>query len=177
MVTSPAAARRRWSPPPTDVTVSWVAFGNAHVKDGYLRLGQVQFFGNQFTLQGVRDGCPAVAAQTEFELATELTDEAVEWCFSRIESQSYVLARVEMTGERAQLPLAGTCAPIEWARQFVSGLVEAAGFRLGGTKWLLLDGGCYFTADGIGGGSSGFDDPVRRKALQSFRPPTSEHTE
>jgi hypothetical protein len=54
--------------------------------------------------------------------------------------------------------------------------VEAAGFRVGGTRWQLLDGGCYFTAEGGGRGSAGFEDPDRQKALQSFRSPTNEPT-
>ena len=87
-----------------------------------------------------------------------------------------MLARVELSGPRAQLPAAGTRLPIEWARQFVGGIVEAAGFLyLGGTKWILLDGGCYFTAQGDGRGT-GFQDPLHAKALRSFRPPTTEHT-
>lgn len=163
--------------PPTDVVAAWVAFGNAHLNDGYLRVGQVQFFDKRFTPQELRDGCPALAAHDEFDPATELTDEVIRWSFERIQAQSYVLARVEMAGARAQLPASGTGPPISWARQFVSGVVEAAGFRLGGTKWILLEGGCYFTADGGGRGSAGFVDPVHRGALQSFRPPMNEPTQ
>jgi hypothetical protein len=161
--------------PPSDVVVAWVAFGNAHLSDGYRRVGQVQFFGDQLTLQDIRYGAPALA-RPEFERAAELTDEAIEWHFSRVEADHYVLARVELASPRAQTPAAGTGPPIAWARQFVSGVVEAAGFRLGGTDWLLLDGGCYFLADGAHAGSAWFGDPIRRKALESFRPPVNEPT-
>ncbi len=162
--------------PASGVSVAWAAFGNAHLAHGYLRVGQVQFFSDQFAPREIRDGCPALLAEPDFEAADELTDEAIEWHFADVQSQSYVLARVEMDGPRAQSPPGGTDPPIAWARRYVSGLVEAAGFRLGGTKWLLLDGGSYFTDCGDRGGSMGFGDPVRRRALESFSPPTAEPT-
>jgi hypothetical protein len=160
---------------PSDAAVVWVAFGNAHLEEEFRRVGQVQFFGDQLTLQDIRDGAPALA-RPEFEQATELTDEAIEWHFSDIDAQYYVFARVELAGSRAQLPPGGTGPPIAWARQFVSGVVEAAGFRIGGTDWLLLDGGCCFFSDDSRSGSAGFTDPIARKALESFRPAVHEPT-
>jgi hypothetical protein len=163
------------SAPSEDVMVAWVAFGDAPLQGRYRRVGQVQFFGDEVSLQDVRYGADALA-RPEFERAAELTDEAIEWHFSRIEAQHYVLARVEFAGSRAQLPLAGTGPPIAWASRLAAGVVEAAGFRLGGTGWILLDGGCYFLLDGSHAGSAGFGDPVRRRGLENFRAPIYEPT-
>jgi hypothetical protein len=47
----PTGREAAMSDPPTDVVVVWVAFGNAHLRDAYRRVGQVQFFGDQLKLQ------------------------------------------------------------------------------------------------------------------------------
>jgi hypothetical protein len=162
--------------PPGNVEVAWVAFGNAHIRDGYRRVGQVQFFDKRYTPQDIRDGCTALRERPEFDPAPELTDEVIEWHFHEVEAEHYVLARVEMAGPRAKLPTAGTGRPIAWARRLVSEIVEAAGFLIGGTGWVLLDGGSIFTASGDRAGTLGFADPAVHKARKQFKVPRNELT-
>jgi hypothetical protein len=173
-----AAKRVVAEPPPDDVVVAWVAIGNAHLPYGYVRVGQVQFFTGQLRLAEIRDGCPALNTP-EFEPAVELSDRVIDLYFSEIEAEHYLLARVELAGPRAHTPPRGRRSPpVEWARRLVEDIVESASFRQQGTDWVVLEGGCYFTADGNDGGTAGFDDPVRRaeraRATSPYIEPTGE---
>jgi hypothetical protein len=164
------------SAPPDNVRVVWVAFGNAELPQGYQRLGQAQFFRDQLTPENIRDGCPALHTP-EFERADELDDTVINTHLRSVNAKRYVLARVEITGPRAHAPAAGRGKPpIEWARDYASGLVEAAAFRSYGTDWVLLDGGFYVTEGGEAAGSTSFEDPRRRQALETFRAPIYEPT-
>lgn len=163
------------SEPPRNVVSVWVGFGNADLDVPCRRVGQIQFFNSRLTLENIRDGCPALDSP-DFEPAKELTDEAIHSFFQDIEAAEYVLARVELIGPRARAPATGRSRePIEWARDLASAVVEAATVRRGGSRWILLDGGCYFTAAGESGGSR-FGDPVRSEALTKFIPPLNEPT-
>lgn len=173
-----AGKRAAAEPPPKDVVAAWVAIGNAHLARGYLRVGQVQFFTGQLGLRDIRDGCPALDT-SEFERAMELSDHTIDLLFSDIEAENHVLARVELTGPRAKAPPEGRrLPPVEWARKLVEDIIESASFRQQGTDWVVLEGGCYFTAGGNDGGTAGFDDPVRRaeraRAASPYIEPTGE---
>ena len=136
--------------PPDDATVAWVVFANADLRTGTVRVGPVQFFNGWLELSDIRDGLPALNSP-DFEPATELTDEAIESYFDKIVAEPIVYARVELAGERAKVPATRrSIPPLEWARHIAFDLVEAVGFRHGGSEWVLLDGGCYFTARGGG---------------------------
>ena len=161
---------------PTDLVSVWVVFGNASLDAPMRRIGQIQFFNHQLTLQNIRDGCPALSSP-DFERAHELSEDDIKSYFSEIPSEYFVYARVELSGARAKSPIRGPSQPpIEWGRHLAAAAVEAAAVRFGGTKWELLEGGCYFTADGTSGGTLGFDDPARVKAMKDFTPPPHERT-
>ena len=153
------------APPPDNATVAWVVFTNAHLGKGMVRVGAIQFFSGWLAPKDLRDGCPAVNSP-DFEPATELTEAAIEWIFlDQTEAEHVVYARVELAGERAKVPPMGRrLPPLEWARQLASDVVEAVGFRHGGTHWVLLDGGCYFTPRG---GSFSRPSLPERRALAS----------
>ncbi|HVC08009.1 MAG TPA: hypothetical protein VND98_10550 [Solirubrobacterales bacterium] len=161
---------------PDDITVVWVAFGNAHLDRPFRRIGQIQFFADELDLQEIRDGCPALNDQ-EFEAATELSDSAISMHFKSTDAEHAVFARVELASPRAKAPPQGRSRqPIEWGRDLASATVEAAAFRYGGSAWTLLEGGCYFTASGTSGGSTGFDDPFRMEIIRNFKAPINELT-
>jgi hypothetical protein len=160
-------------PPFLDADVTWVAFGNAHLRQGYRRLGPIQFFDKRFSYDDLRNGCPELSAFDEFEPAPELTKEALDWHFARIDTSDYVLARVELTGPRA-VP-AGREHPIDRGRRLAAGVVEAAGFLTGGTGWVLMDGGSAFGNDRRAG-SMGFADPAKLAHRRTVQFPSSELT-
>jgi hypothetical protein len=153
--------------------VAWVAFGNAHLRQGFQRLGPIQFFDQRFTNEQIRDGCPELDAHSGFDPAPELTDEVLGWHFARIQAEHYVLARVELTGPRAAP--SGTDHPVRRARELVSAVVESAGFLTGGSEWVLLDGGSAFGGEHRAG-SAGFDDPEKVHRQRTLEHPTHEMT-
>jgi hypothetical protein len=161
-----------------DATVVWLAFGNADLDRGYCKVGQIQFITHRLDLEHIRDGCPALNAP-EFEPASELTEDALAMFPDVKDEEHFVRVRVELTGPRAYQPRHGRgLPPIEWAREYVRGVVEAAAFPAGGTEWELLDGGYVFTASGGHGGSAWFRAPDRERERffgSPFDEPTSEH--
>jgi hypothetical protein len=146
-------------PPLDDATVAWVAFGNADLGRAIVRVGQVRFFDGRIGLKTLKAQCTH-NANDDFAPFDELTDQLIDADFNDVEADHVVFARVELAGDRAKSPPDGRrVPPVSWARELASNLVEAAGFRHGGTEWVLLYGGRYFTARGTDGGSVGFADP------------------
>jgi hypothetical protein len=153
--------------------VVWVAFGNAHLRRGFQRLGPIQFFDKRMSVADLRDGSAELDAFDDFERAPELTDDLVERMFFKVDADAYVLARVELTGSRA--PVAPLDHPIRRVRQVAGTVVEAAGFLEGGSQWVLMDGGAAF-GHGEYIGNLTFQDPaiVARRATAAH--PTHELT-
>jgi hypothetical protein len=163
-------------PPPEDATVAWVAFGNADLGRAVLRVGQVRFFNGRYGLKALRDQCNK-PGHSEFSPIDELTDHRVDFYLSDVEAEHVVYARVELAGELAKQPPGGRrVPPVTWARQLASDLVEAAGFRYGGTEWIALNGGFYVTGRDTDGGSAGFDDPRRQAEQERALDPRFEPT-
>lgn len=163
-------------PPVDDATVAWVAFGNADLRRAVLRVGQVRFFNGQYGLETLRDQCTK-EGDPEFAPIDELENHHLDTYFSEVEAEHVVFARVELANVRAKQPSASRrLPPVSWARELASDLVEAAGFRYGGTEWVLLNGGCYFTARGTDGGTMGFKDPQRQAERARATDPRFEAT-
>lgn len=163
-------------PPLDDATVAWVAFGNADLGRAIVRVGQVRFFDNRVGLKNLKAQCTH-GEDHEFAPVDELTDHVIDMYFKRVEAEHVVFARVELAGARAKRPPDGRrVPPVAWARELASNLVEAAGFRHGGTEWVLLEGGCYFTARGTDAGSSGLHDPRLQAERASANNPRYEPT-
>ena len=98
------------SEPRDDIVAVWLAFGNADLHKGFQRIGPIQFFNRGLTPRDIRDGRLALNT-SEFEPATELTDDGIDFWLRNIPSEYYVLARVEMSGSRAQQPPNGSDSP------------------------------------------------------------------
>jgi hypothetical protein len=146
-----------------EAVVAWVVLANASLGKPVRRVGQVRFFDGGPGLHAVRKWCDQEGHEL-LEPLPELTDEALDMHFTSLPGEHLVFARVELAGPRAKRPEGGYRVPqLEWARTFVADLIEAAGFRFGGTEWTLLDGGCTFLADGGDGDSITFGDPVDRE--------------
>lgn len=162
--------------PLDDATVAWVAFGNADLGRAIIRVGQVRFFDGRIGLKNLKAQCIR-SEDHDFAPFDELTDEVIGDYFQDVEAENVVFARVELAGDRARSPADGRrVPPVAWARELASALVEAAGFRHGGTEWVLLRGGCYFTARGTNGGSSGFADPRLQAEREQANDPRFEPT-
>jgi hypothetical protein len=156
--------------PPTRVAqVAWFIFANADIPDGYLRVGQVQFFSHRLWPEAVTSR-EFMARIPEAEFPAELDEHALEQIKPNDDAEHHVYARVELTGPRAQgtrNPWAHERPPQGWARELVSAIVEAATFRLGGSAWKLLSGVAVYAGTvsdesgtfGNWGGSFGFVDP------------------
>lgn len=168
-----AIRERLMEPSFSAANVAWVAFGNARLRQGFQRSGPIQFFDQRFTYGQLRDGCPELDEHPEFEAAPELTDEVLEWHFSRVAAEHYVLARVELRGPRAAP--SGNGHPVRRARELAGAVVESAGFLTGGSEWMLLDGGSAF-GGGHRAGSAGFDDPEKVHRQRSLKHPMHELT-
>ena len=151
----------------------WLAFGNAHLRRGFQRLGPIQFFDKRMSVSDLRNGSAELDAFDDFECAPELSDDLLERMFFKVDADAYVLARVELTGSRA--PVAPLDHPIRRARQVAGTVVEAAGFLQGGSQWVLMDGGAAF-GHGEHIGNLNFQDPavVARRATAAH--PTHELT-
>jgi hypothetical protein len=163
-------------PPLDDATVAWVAFGNADLGRAISRVGQVRFFNGLPGLKILKAQCNR-GENDDFAPFDELTDELIDLYFTEVEAEHVVFARVELVSERAKTPPGGRqVPPVAWASELASNLVEAAGFRHGGTEWVLLTGGCYFTADGNHGGTSGLADPRRQTEREAANSPHYEPT-
>lgn len=146
-------------PPRDDAAVVWLVFANADLRSPMVRVGPVQFFNGWLDLNDLPEGRLAVD-NPDFEPASELTERAIEW-LNDIESEPIVYARVELGGKRAKRPPTGRrVPPMQWARQLAADLVDAVAFRHGGTEWVLLDRGYYFTAGGSGWSSPSWSGPV-----------------
>jgi hypothetical protein len=167
------AQQRLRQAPFVGAEVVWVAFGNAHLRRGFQRLGPIQFFDKRMSVTDLRDGSAELDAFDDFERAPELTDDLLERMFFKVDADAYVLARVELTGSRA--PLAPLDHPVRRARQVAGTVVEAAGFLQGGSHWVLMDGGAAF-GHGDYVGNLNFRDPavVARRAREAH--PTHELT-
>jgi hypothetical protein len=157
-------------PPRRSAKVAWFIFSNADISGEYLRVGQVQFFSHRLWPECVvrRDVIERYGSDVEFP--AELDDFALEHLSPTDESESHVYARVELSGPRAEPdrnPVAHSRQPQAWARELVSGIVDAGTFRIGGTSWRLLDGvRVYHGPDAEDSrlswdGTLGFDDPDR----------------
>jgi hypothetical protein len=174
-------------PTSTSAQVVWFVFADADLPDGFLRVGQVQFFSHRLWPDAARD--PAFMSRVEHgQLPTELDNDAVEHEFPvHDSSDALVYARVELTGpmaEGARNPWAHGRPPDEWARELVAALVEAGTFRVGGSAWRLLDGcavyhGTITDSSGTFGNWSSrspFTDPEVFRRNRTFRHPLREGT-
>lgn len=169
-----AEAREQLCRPPfLGAEVVWLAFGNAHLRQGYQRLGPIQFFDMRFSLRDLRVGSPELETSDGFERAPELTDALAEKLFFKVHAEAHVLARVELSGLRA-VP-APLDHPVERARQLAAAVVEAAGFLNGGSEWVLLEGGAAF-GNGDYMGTLNFQDPVELARRAATTHPTHELT-
>src|SRR5579875_1587262 len=160
-------------PPFLGAEIVWLAFGNAHLRQGYQRLGAIQFFDMRFSLADLRNGSAELDAFDDFEKAPELTDELVHKMFFEVHAEAHVLARVELTGPHG-LP-APLDRPIRRARQLAHSVVEAAGFLNGGSQWELLEGGAAF-GGGKYMGTLNFRDPSELARRAATTHPTHELT-
>lgn len=170
-------------PPVSTAAVAWFVFADADLADGFLRVGQIQFFSSRLwpdaaTSRQFLEGVP------DSELPEELDDEALEhWFKVRDNSEALVYARVELDGPRAEparTPEAHRRPAGAWARELVTAVVEAGSFRIGGTRWRLLEGESVFHRRGETGkswsGTGEFQDPRIREEIRRFRNPLTERT-
>jgi hypothetical protein len=173
-------------PPARSAQVAWFIFANADIPDGYLRVGQVQFFSHRLWPEAVTDR-DFVSRLVNAEFPAELDEDALTWLTPRDGAEAHVYARVELSGPRAEdgrNPYFQGEPPEQWARDLVSGIVAAGTFRVGGSAWKLLSGAALYhgeTRDRSGShanwsGSLSFDDPERLEAVRSARHPLHEGT-
>jgi len=130
-------------PPRRSAKVAWFIFSNADIGSEYLRVGQVQFFSHRLWPECVlkREFMERYGEDNEFP--AELDEFALKYISPGDQGESHVYARVELTGSRAEgahNPVAHSRQPQAWARELVSGIVDAGTFMIGGTSWRLLDG-------------------------------------
>jgi hypothetical protein len=127
-------------PPADDALVAWVAFGNASIDPAVLRVGQVRFFDGRTSLKALRDQLKRIEDPL-YAPIDELSDHVLDTYFRDVEAEHVVYARVELAGDRAREPTeARRRPPVAWVRSYASDLVEAAGFRYGGTQWVFANG-------------------------------------
>jgi hypothetical protein len=159
--------------------VAWFVFANADLANGYLRVGQVQFFSSRLWPAGVTSP-DFLAAFPDSEHPEELDDYALDqWFQVDDSSEALVYARVELDGLRAEpsrTPRAQLRPAGDWARDLVAAVVEAGSFRIGGTHWRLLAGQSLFHADGSWSGSGDFQDPRVHEEIRRFQHPLTERT-
>jgi hypothetical protein len=174
------------SPPARSAQVAWFIFANADIPDGYLRVGQVQFFSHRLWPEAVTDR-DFVSRLVNGEFPAELDEDALTWLTPRDGADAHVYARVELSGPRAEdgrNPYFQGEPPEQWARDLVSGIVAAGTFRVGGSAWKLLSGAALYHGeirDRSGShanwsGSQSFDDPERLETVRSARHPLHEGT-
>jgi hypothetical protein len=173
-------------PPSRAAQVAWFIFANADIPDGYLRVGQVQFFSHRLWPEAVTNR-DFMAQFPDAEFPAELDEHALEMLTPSDGAEAHVYARVELTGPRAagaRSPWADGRPPGPWARELVSAIVEAATFRMGGSNWKLLSGTLIYAGQisdtsgtfGNWGGSFGFTDPAVYEANRRFVAPLREGT-
>ncbi|MEJ7567756.1 MAG: hypothetical protein WKF41_05770 [Gaiellaceae bacterium] len=155
-------------PPSRGAQVAWFIFADADIPNGYLRVGQVQFFSHRLWPEAVMSQ-EYMARIPEADLPFELDEFSIVQIKPNDDAEHHVYARVELTGPRAQgtrNPWAHGRAPQAWARELVSAIVDAGTFRIGGSAWKLLAGVAVYAgtvSDASGtfgnwGGSFGFVD-------------------
>ncbi|MGA9762024.1 MAG: hypothetical protein WBQ14_06355 [Gaiellaceae bacterium] len=161
--------------------VAWFVFGYADLPDGYLRVGQVQFFSSRLWPDSVRDR-EFINRLPDAEYPEEITDDVVEQTLAikpEFAPPKLVYARVELQGPRAsgnRNPWAHGLPPLIWAREHVQSLVQAATFKQGGSTWRLLEGGAVYTDRGGWSGSWPIHDPERFNPQRDARDPLHEGT-
>jgi len=127
-------------PPRESANVAWFIFADADLPDTYLRVGQVQFFSHRLWPEAVTSQ-EFFATRPGSEFPAELDEHALRLLEPSESAEAYVYARVELKGPRAageRNPWAHARPPKDWARELVSGIVDAGTFRVGGTTWKLL---------------------------------------
>jgi hypothetical protein len=161
--------------------VAWFAFGYADLPDGYLRIGQVQFFSSRLWPEAVRSR-EFISGFADAEYPEEITDHVVGHELKidpDFTPPKLVYARVELQSPRAtgeKNPWAHAQPPFIWAREYVHSLVQAATFRQGGSTWRLLDGGAMYHEHGSWSGSWPIHDPERFNPERDARDPLREGT-
>jgi hypothetical protein len=173
---------RLTSPTSETAKVAWFAFAHAHIPRGHLRLGQVQFFSHDIWPHLARSEAHLLRQYPAAEFPAELDDRMTSYMSTgrpdatpeeqrdAVSEEHRVLARVELTGDRAagdRNPWAHRVPPDRWARDLVVSIVEAASFGWGGSAWKLLEGCAVYHGDLTVGresdpnwsGSLGFHDP------------------
>lgn len=161
-------------PPTANVTAVWVAFDNAHVSEGSLHRGPVQFFDSGRWPDAARNTDPATGKLW----APELDDATIAKLRTPTVNGHFVWCRVTVSGPGAIVPHADVprVPAHERARELACAVVEAATFQLGGSKWRLQAGALLVLSDGSTEMHDHFEDPVRRRAARQFRSPTSDPT-
>jgi hypothetical protein len=127
--------------------IAWFIFSNADIKGEYLRVGQVQFFSHRLWPECVTKREVIERYGGDVEFPEELDEYALERLSPNDNSPSHVYARVELCGPRAEPnrnPAAHARQPQAWARELVSGIVDAGTFRIGGSSWRLLEGAMIY---------------------------------
>jgi hypothetical protein len=159
--------------PARTAEAAWFVFAHADVRDGYLRVGQVQFFSHRLWPDAVRDRS-FLAKHSGSVFPAELDDDAININLKvSAEIEHLVFARVELTGPNAsgqRNPWAQGQPPLEWARALVTSIVDAATFRRGGSAWLLLEGGMLYHSFDDWGGTAPFTDPDLMPDVRRLRP-------
>lgn len=108
----------------------WLGFSNAMLRDGYLKVGDVEFFGHQGWPDAARAGWPTGSSARQEELG----DPHGEMFFSSLPDPPFVLVRVDLGHG-----VIGDA--IRKARVVVADLVRAA---RPGTEWRLMRGAGVF---------------------------------
>jgi hypothetical protein len=173
-------------PPARSAQVAWFIFANADIPDGYLRVGQVQFFSHRLWPEAVTDR-DFVSRLADADFPAELDDNALRDLTPRDGADAHMYARVELSGPRAEdsrNPYYHGQPPEQWARDLVSGIVAAGTFRVGGSAWKLLAGAALYHGDlrntsgshGNWSGSRPFDDADTLEAARTVRHPLLEGT-
>jgi hypothetical protein len=127
-------------------SIVWLAYLNADMQKGFMRVGPVQFFTHRLTLEDIRDGCPALNSP-EFERPEELADPFANDLFEAL-PEPYVLVRVAL--EPGRIPDIG-----KHARDLVAGLVDVVNPS---SEWVLSTGAAMHSSGGWWGTYS-FRDP------------------
>jgi hypothetical protein len=173
-------------PPARSAEVAWFIFANADIPDGYLRVGQVQFFSHRLWPEAVTDR-DFVSRLVDAEFPAELDERALRDLTPRDGADAHVYARIELSGPRAEdgrNPYFHGQPPEQWARDLVSAIVAAGTFRVGGSAWKLLSGAALYHGEirdrsgshGNWSVSQPFDDPDGLEAARRARHPLHEGT-
>lgn len=161
-------------PPIDDVRAAWVAFDEAELSEGALRRGPLQFFDSNAWPQAALAEDPA----TGQPVAPELDEDVLRQLRAPTLNGRLVWCRVTLKGAAAVEPGedAALLPPHERARELALAVVEAATFRLGGSRWKLQTGALLVREGGDTLMQDRFEDPDRRRSLRGFRDPRSDPT-